>query len=289
MNSKTLLAACLVFAGNAYASETGQLTFDVYKADENSFNVTSTVVYGPTEAMIVDTGFTKADALQIAAKVYDSGKKLSTIFISQADPDYYFGAEMLHQLFPSADIVTTPAVKEVIEKKLQFKLDYWGPKMGTNAPKSPYIPKAINADSITIDGVEIEIKGTQGILAHRPYLWVPTEKTILGNVAVYGHMHVWMADNQSERSVQAWLSQLNEMKRLNPKLVIPGHMPKDTTNLDASHISYTQSYINHFIQGKAQSENSQELIEFMTKKYPDAAEVSSLALGAKVHSGEMKW
>lgn len=68
--------------------------------------------------MVVDTGFTKADALRIAAKVLDSGKELKTIFISQADPDYYFGAEVLHGLFPEAKILTTPAVKKVIETKL---------------------------------------------------------------------------------------------------------------------------------------------------------------------------
>lgn len=76
------------------------------------------VQFGDSEAMVVDTGFTKADAMRIAAKVLDSGKELKTIFISQADPDYYFGAEVLHGLFPEAKILTTPAVKKVIETKL---------------------------------------------------------------------------------------------------------------------------------------------------------------------------
>ncbi|UOE89796.1 MBL fold metallo-hydrolase [Vibrio splendidus] len=289
MKSTTFLAASLVCLNSAYASETNTLTFDIYKGDENSFNVTSTVVYGPTEVMVFDTGFTKADALQIAAKVYESGKTLSTIFISQADPDYYFGAETLHQLFPDADIVTTPAVKEVIEEKLQFKMDYWSPKMGTNAPTKPYIPTAIEADSLTIDGISIEIKGTEGLLAHRPYLWIPSEKTILGNVAIYGHMHVWMADNQSPQSVTAWLNQLNEMKQLNPQRVIPGHMPEQNTHFDASHIDYTNSYINDFVAAKSKANNSQELIDIMLENYPNASEASSLKLGAKVHAGEMKW
>lgn len=107
------------------------LTLDVYNADGNSFHVNATVVYGETEAMVVDTGFTKADALRIGAKVLDSGKTLKTIFISQADPDYYFGAEVLKQMFPQAEVIATPGVKAKIEQKLQGKLDFghrkWAP------------------------------------------------------------------------------------------------------------------------------------------------------------------
>ncbi|PKF77637.1 MBL fold metallo-hydrolase [Vibrio sp. vnigr-6D03] len=289
MKLKTLLASTVLMAGQSMAYDGQKLKFDVYNGDENSFSVTSTVVYGETEAMVIDTGFTKADALRIASKVYDSGKNLKTIFVSQADPDYYFGAETLHNLFPDARIVTTPAVKKVIEKKLDFKVGYWGPKMGTNAPVKPYIPQAITADSLTIDGVKVEIRGTEGVLAHRPYLWIPSERAILGNVGVYGHMHVWMADNQSNESVQAWIKQLKEMKNLNPKLVVPGHMPHNTSNLDSSLLDYTHSYIQDFVEGKSKSENSQQLVKFMVDKYPNATEVSSLQLGAKVHKGEMKW
>ncbi|KOO10722.1 beta-lactamase, partial [Vibrio xuii] len=110
-------------------------------------------------------------ALRIAAKILDTGKELKTIFISQADPDYYFGAEVLHSLFPEADIVTTQAVQKVIEKKLPSKLKVWGPRMGQNAPATPYIPQAIEAASLTLDGHTMPTKGTSRLLAHRPYLW----------------------------------------------------------------------------------------------------------------------
>lgn len=134
----------------------------------------------------------------------DSGKELKTIFISQADPDYYFGAEVLHGLFPEAKILTTPAVKKVIETKLAGKLAFWGPKMGSNAPVKPYVPQAISGNTLMLDGHAIEIRGTDGDLAHRPYLWIPSSKAVLGNVSVYGMIHLWMADAQSDESQQAW-------------------------------------------------------------------------------------
>ena len=69
------------------------LTVKVYNAGGNSFNVNSTLIYGEKEAMVIDAGFTRADALRIAANVLDSGRQLTTIYVSQADPDYYFGVE----------------------------------------------------------------------------------------------------------------------------------------------------------------------------------------------------
>lgn len=288
MKKFSLLAALLFVVNAAFAAEKPGLTLDVYNADKGSFHVNSTLVYGETEAMVVDTGFTKADALRIAAKVIDSGKQLKTIFISQADPDYYFGAEVLHGLFPEAEIITTPAVKKIIEKKLEGKLAFWGPKLGANAPVKPVIPSVYEKTKLTVDGYTVEIHGTDGALAHRPYLWIPENKAILGNVAIFGNLHLWTADTQTDESQQAWFAQLEEMKALNPEVVIPGHM-KSGTLLNSDSISYSMQYLTDFKAAKKQSSNSKELIEKMTATYPDAGLGIALGIGAKVHMGEMKW
>ena len=80
------------------------LTVQVYNADAGSFHVNAVLVAGKTDAVLLDTGFTRADALRIAAMVLDSKKTLKTIYISQADPDYYFGIEVLKQYFPDAKV-----------------------------------------------------------------------------------------------------------------------------------------------------------------------------------------
>lgn len=114
----------------------------------------------------------------------------------------------------------------MIKQKMAAKFALWEPKMGNNAPSTPVLPDAYLQSSFTIDGHQIEIKGTAGVLAYRPYLWIPSEKAIIGNVAVFGGLHVWMADTQSPEKLAAWLTQLDEMKVLNPDVVVPGHMKK---------------------------------------------------------------
>ncbi|MCW8356387.1 MBL fold metallo-hydrolase [Marinomonas pontica] len=138
MKKLITLAASALIAHSAFAADTKPLTLDIYNAAPDSFGVTSTLVYGETEAMVIDAGFTKADALRIAAKVLDSNKELKTIFISQADPDYYFGAETLHDIFPKAEIITTPAVQKVLEKENGGEIGFLGAKNGRERPCSTY-------------------------------------------------------------------------------------------------------------------------------------------------------
>ncbi|KYN79783.1 MBL fold metallo-hydrolase [Vibrio cidicii] len=285
MKTVMTLTATLLMSAGVMAKP---LTLEVYNADGNSFHVNSTLVYGDTEAMVVDTGFTKADALRIAAKVLDSGKTLKTIFISQADPDYYFGAEVLKQLFPQAEVVATPAVRAKIAEKLQGKLAFWGPKMGANAPVNPLLPTAYQGKTLSLDGEMIEIRDSEGELAHRPYLWIPANRAILGNVAVYGNVHLWMADAQSNQERHAWAEQLQQMAELKPQVVIPGHMTANTAT-DSSAIRFSQSYLTAFDHAKSNSKDSAMLIKTMLASYPDAGLPMALEIGAKVHTGEMKW
>ncbi len=283
----TLIAATLslAFAG---AQAAQPLQIKVYNADGNSFNVNSTLVYGEKEAMVIDAGFTRADALRIAANVPDSGKELKTIYVSQADPDYYFGVETLKEFFPKADVVTTPAVLEKINAKLAGKLAFWGPKMGANAPRTPVLPKAISGNTLMVDGQTVEIRGTTGALAHRPYAWIPSVKAVVGNIGVFGNMHVWTADTQTVAERSAWVAQLDEMAALQPTVVVPGHMLPGTT-LDVTAVTYTKGYLQTFEKNAAATKTSAELIDAMKKAYPAAPMGLSLDIGAKVNKGEMKW
>jgi glyoxylase-like metal-dependent hydrolase (beta-lactamase superfamily II) len=286
MIRQTLIAAALAAAGFAHA---GDLKLSVYHADSNSFNVSSVLVAGDKDAVLIDTGFTRADAYRIAAKVLDSGKNLKTIYVSQADPDYYFGASVLKQIFPKAELVAAPEVLAHIKGNVKGKVAFWGPKMGANAPQAnPLLPTEIKANKIMLEGKALELRDTQGVMAHRGYVWIPSIRAIVGNVGVYSGMHVWTADTQTDAERKGWYKQLDDMEALKPETVVPGHMIAGD-KMDVSAIRYTRDYLKTFEAKNAVTANSGELIEAMKQAYPQAAEVSTLELGAKVRKGEMKW
>ena len=277
-----------IVASTSAAQTPVPLTVKVYNADANSFHVNAVVVSGKSEAIVIDSGFTRADALRVAANVLDSGKTLKTIFISNADPDFYFGAEVLKSIFPHAQVLTTPAVREKIQSKLDGKVAFWAPKMGANAPQKPIVPELLQGTSLSVDGETIEVRGTTGELAHRPYVWIPSIKTIAGNIAIFGNLHVWTADTQKASERQAWFAQLEEIEALKPATVVPGHMAAGTV-LDASAIRYTRNYLQRFEVESAKANTAAELIEAMKKAYPQAGLGIALDIGAKVNKGEMPW
>ena len=92
--------------------------------------------------------------------------------------------------------MTTPAVLGKLAPKLAGKVAFWGP-MGANAPRKPVVPRALEGNTLTLEGQTIEIRGTQGLLAHRPYAWIPSIKAVVGNIGVFGNTHVWTADTQT--------------------------------------------------------------------------------------------
>src|SRR3954467_14079042 len=71
--------------------ETKNLKLQVYNASENSFGVASVIVSGKTDAVLIDAQFTLAEAEKVAEEIKAGGKKLTTIYVSHGDPDFYFG------------------------------------------------------------------------------------------------------------------------------------------------------------------------------------------------------
>lgn len=288
MTLKTLATTVLLAAASLTAQATDALQMTVYSAPAHSFNVNSVLITGAKEAMVIDAGFTRADAMRIAANVLDSGRTLTTILVSNADPDYYFGAETLQALFPKARLVATPAVAAEIAANRAGKLAYWGPQMGANAPQQPPVPAALTTTTLQVDGQAVELRGTTGVLANRPYVWIPSLRAIVGNTALYGQSHVWLADTQAPAQRQAWLTQLDAMQALAPAVVVPGHMAPGTP-LTAAVITQTRDYITRFEAEAAKAADSAALVAAMQAAYPGLYGEGSLDLSAKVLKGEMKW
>ena len=289
--SLALLPAALslgVIAPDAAAQTAAPLTVQVYNADANSFHVNAVLVAGQTDAVLLDTGFTRADALRIAAMVLDSKKVLKTIYISQADPDYYFGIQVLKQVFPEAQVVTTAPTLKKIQATLPTKLQVWGPRMGANAPVQVPLPEVLAGNTLTLEGQTLEIRGLDDSQPHRSYVWIPSIKTIAGGVNVYAGLHLWTADAQTPQERADWAKKLGQMAALNPVTVISGHSQPGQAQ-DATQLAWSQAYLARYEQELPKAANSAELIAAMKQAYPNAGLGVALDIGAKVNKGEMKW
>ena len=272
----------------AQAAAAAPLTLQVYNADVGSFHVNAVLVSGKTDAVLLDTGFTRADALRIAGMVLDSKKTLKTIYISQADPDFYFGVGVLKAFFPQARVVATAPTLKKIEATLPTKLQVWGPRLGANAPQAVPLPEVLATPVIELEGEKLEIRGLDDGMPGRSYVWIPSLRTIAGGVNVFAGLHVWTADTQTAQERAAWSAKLAAMAALQPLRVIPGH--SRSANLqDPTQLRWTQDYLARFETELPKAANAAALISAMQQAYPDAGLAIALDIGAKVNKGEMKW
>jgi hypothetical protein len=264
------------------------LQLSVYQADDNSFDVTSVLVSGQHDAILIDSVLPEPmpTALPPAFWIAASSSRPFT----SARPTRTTTLRHYPQTdFPQGRIAGRCPTLARIQANVTGKMAFWGPKMGDNAPSTPLaLPHALKGSRLMLEGQSLEVRGSTGVLAHRGYVWIPSIRAIVGNVGVVSGLHVWTADTQSKEERQAWLAQLDEMEALQPKQVIPGHMAANAPTGLAS-IRYTRSYLQQFEQNLALSRNSGELIQRMQQAFPQAGEAMSLEIGAKVNKGEMKW
>jgi glyoxylase-like metal-dependent hydrolase (beta-lactamase superfamily II) len=285
----TLGAAAAVLSKGAWAAGSG-LSWRHFPAGEHGFFRAPVLLSGEREAVLIDAGFTLSDGQAIAEAIKGSGKQLTTIYISQSDPDYYFGLGPIKAAFPDARVIAAPATLAAIRGNVEKKLAVWGPQLKDNGPQNLadiVIPEPFDGQTLTLEEHAIEIVNATD-LANRRYLWVPTLNAIVGGVLVFADVHVWTADTAGAEGRTAWVRNLDAMLAHNPSVVVPGHM-QPTTLTDASAIRYTRDYLLAFEEELGKAADSAALIAAMSARYPDAGMGVALQIGAKVAKGEMKW
>ena len=281
--------ATLPLAATVKAAATA-LQWTYFQADENGFRRTPVLLSGEKEAILIDGGFTLSDGRAVAEAIIKTGKRLTTIYVTCNDPDYYFGLRPVVDAFPDAKVIAKPTTVAAIKANVEAKLAVWGPQLKANGPQTladVVIPEASEATSLALEGKVIEVVEIAD-MHDRRYLFVPSLEAVFGGVLVDSGVHVWVADTATPELRAAWVKALDGILARAPKIVVPGHQTADAPQgLEA--VKFTRDYLLAFEVAMKNSKDSAELIAAMTKQFPDLADASSLELGAKVAKGEMKW
>lgn len=273
----------LAAAGSAFAQS---LTLETYNPREAAvFPVSSTLISGEKDAILVDAQFSNDEAQELVERIRASGKRLTTIFISHGDPDFYFGLDTLTRAYPEARVLATAATVAYIERTRAPKLAYWGPILKDSAPARTLVPEVLQGDALELEGQRIEVVG------HDPQhtsLWIPGIKAVVGGVLTSANIHLWVADAQTVEVRQSWLKSLDELEVLQPVTLVPGHyLGEPAMNLDD--LRFTRDYLLTLERELAKAKDSQALIAAMKSHYPQLQDDSSLELSAKVLKSEMQW
>jgi glyoxylase-like metal-dependent hydrolase (beta-lactamase superfamily II) len=231
----------------------------------------STLVHGERDAVLVDPLLTIEESRALAQWVAAAGKSVTTIFVTHAHGDHFFGAPAILERFPHARLVATPGVVAHMGAQWEPRWfdGFWDPRF----------PGQISADHVTAealdDGSVIELEGEQLHaleLGHTDTdgtsaLHVPSIGLVVAGDAVYGDVHLYLAESGGTGR-QQWLDALEVIEALQPTAVVSGH--KRDGDPDAPQdIDKTRRYIHDFVAALEKAETHMDLYEAMVTLYPD--------------------
>jgi glyoxylase-like metal-dependent hydrolase (beta-lactamase superfamily II) len=252
----------------------------VTNGQENGFSVTSTLISGARDAILVDAQFTLSDGARVADWIQQSGKRLTTVFITHGHPDHYFGLAPVLAKFPDAEVIATASVIEEMKAYAPQTVAQWKPLYGENLTDQPMFPKAFTSDHLTLEGHRIDLIALPpGESEHATALWIPSIRTVVAGDAVFNRVHVWLAGVNAERRA-SWLRNLDSLKALGPTTVVGGHRAPGAVDAPAV-LDSTAQYIRDFSQTVAASRRPEEVISRMTAAHGNRTLPVILELAAK--------
>ena len=246
---KTALAsgAAAVFAPAGLGHAAGGLSWKHIPAGEKGFFRAPVLITGASEGLLIDGGFTFPDGRAVVDAIKATGKRLTTIYVSQSDPDYYFSLKPIKTAFPEARVIAASETVAAIKGSVEKKLAVWGPQLKENGPQTLadiVVPEVFDGKTLSVDGETVEIVNAEG-LANRRYLFVPSLNAVFGGVMIFAGVHVWTADTQTKEQRAAWLANLAKIAARKPAIVVPGHMtPASPT--DIAGVEQTRAYLAAF-------------------------------------------
>ena len=238
---------------------------------------TVTLVSGERDAVLVDTFLSENHSRELAQWVADSGKNLTTIYVTHAHGDHFFGLSLLLERFPQARAVAVPSVVEGIRNQIrpEFIKSFWEPRFPGQLPSRFVAPEPLEGDSFFLEGermIVVPLGHTDTV--DTTALHIPSIDLVISGDGVYNNTHLYLAECDA-RDRKEWLKALDTIEALHPKAVVAGHGVLDPDN-SPRHIEATRRYIMDFNEAVRTTGTHLELYEKMLALYPERVNPGSL-------------
>ncbi|HET6986261.1 MAG TPA: MBL fold metallo-hydrolase [Kribbella sp.] len=243
---------------------------------------TATLIEGENDAILVDGLMTLAEGNDLLAWIRQSGKRLTTAYVTHGHADHFFGLEPVLEGFPDAELVTladvVPAAAAQVDAQ---RLDFWNSYFPGQLSDHPRVPVALPGDELRLEGDALKCLAVgQSDVEHSTVVHVPPLDAVIAGDVAYNRVHMWLAG--SDRKTRAgWIESLNAIEDLHPVTVIAGHKDPGAPDDDAARIlDESRQYITDFDDIVAASDSAEEIIAKMLAKYPDRGNPYTLTFAA---------
>jgi glyoxylase-like metal-dependent hydrolase (beta-lactamase superfamily II) len=233
--------------------------------------ISSTLIYGERDAVLVDAPTTVEQAATLADWVVASGKNLTTIYVTHGHGDHFFGIGTLQDRFPQARAIATADVVELMHRQVSPEVmeGLWNKRFPGQIPERLVMAERLENDTFQLEGhdlVAVEVGHTD--TDSSTCLYVPGLGLVVAGDVAYNDVHLYLTESRTHESRMEWIAALDKVEALNPRAVIAGH--KRVGNDDGPRvIEETRQYIRNFDRLVEETTTSRELYDRMLGLYPD--------------------
>jgi glyoxylase-like metal-dependent hydrolase (beta-lactamase superfamily II) len=233
----------------------------------SGYDVNSTLISGEKEMLLIDAQFSLSAAHRLAAEILESGKQLTTIYLTHPHPDHMFGLAVLKQAFPQARVVALPQAASAVATAWPGRQKFWVATYGNNIPgPEPVLPEALTTPVLTLEGHQLPVTGPVGGSdgPGNSFVHVPSLKAVITGDIVFDRAYFGVTKDKAR---EEWLKSIDQILALNPAIVVPGHEGPGATRNVAS-IEFMKKYVADWEANVAQSKTPAEMKERVLKQYP---------------------
>ena len=244
--------------------------------------ISSTLIFGERDAVLVDTAITVEQNQKIADWVVSTGKNLTTIYATHGHGDHFFGVNTIQKRFPKARFVARREVIDVMQSQASAAVieAYWKPRFPGQIDSTLVIADELQGDTFELEGhqfVSIPLGHTD--TDHTTCLHVPSIDVAVCGDALYNDVHLHLGESDAVGR-KDWIAALDTIELLKPVAAIAGHKrpgaPDTPDNIEA-----TRKYIRDFGWIASLTKTARELYDEMLEIYPNRINPAVLWLSAK--------
>jgi glyoxylase-like metal-dependent hydrolase (beta-lactamase superfamily II) len=234
--------------------------------------ISSTLIYGSRDAVVVDSFITAEQARAQADWIASTGKNLTTIYATHGHGDHFFGASVLLERFPKARFVAAPSAIQVMEEQTApaFLQTFWESRFPGKLPKHLAVAEELGKNVIELEGeslivVPLAFTDTAGTTC----LHAPSLELIAAGDGAYNGVHPRLVESNQNQKRGEWLSALDKMAALHPRNVVAGHKNMKNDDDGVRVIAETRQYILDFEEVAGKTTTAKELYDGMLVRYPE--------------------
>jgi glyoxylase-like metal-dependent hydrolase (beta-lactamase superfamily II) len=230
--------------------------------------ITSTLIFGEHDAVLVDAMGTVAEAEALANWVALHNRNLETIYITHAHFDHFYGLSILLDRFPGARAITTPKALEAMQSSFTPVVERLARRLFPGqVPTKLVAPEPYESNTFTLEGEELRIiEQGRTDCPDSTSLYVPSIGLIVAGDVVYNQCRMYVGDTTPE-SRRNWIAALDRLAALNPSIVVAGHKKPGAPDSPAA-IQETKRYLEDFDRMQKTATSDHELFDQMTELYP---------------------